>query len=327
MCSRTMQSAAAAAGVLALLALLFTINPPSDQAWQRVCLDASHGPIFAAIAVILAVWPASRTGRREPVPWPDWVRGGEAFALAVVIGILVELLQSLQDRPPSLFDVFTDAAGAAAGLAIWSLLSRPRPGVPEAGDHSMAWTLVAIALAGITFVGWRPLHAAIAYAGRAASFPVIAQFRSPRDLYFVATEGAAADIVAMPAPWSQQAGERALRLAFDTRHAPALQILEPGPDWRGYSVVAAELTNPSDAELQLTFRIFDATHDWSPEDRLNLPLVIAPRTRTTVRVALGVVEAAPAGRSMDLSRVANVTIFGRQGEAPGELYVSRLWLE
>ena len=64
-----------------------------------------------------------------------------------------------------------------------------------------------------------------------------------------------------------------------------------------------------------------------PEDRLNLPLVIAPQTRTVVRVAMAAVEAAPAGRPMDLSRVANVMLVGRNDDAPGELHLSRLWLE
>ena len=74
-------------------------------------------------------------------------------------------------------------------------------------------------------------------------------------------------------------------------------------------------------------RILDATHDWSHEDRFNLPLVIPPRSRTTVRVALPAVEAAPATRRMDMARIANVMLFGRPPATPGALYVSRIWLE
>ena len=207
----------AATGVLALLASLFVINLPSDKAWQRVCLDASHGPIFAAVAVTVCVWLTSRAGDRDTTSWPDWARLGQAFALAVVIGIVIEFLQSLQDRRPSLFDVFTDAAGAAAGLAAWTLFIRPRSGVRGHRDRSVEWAVAAVALAGLAFIAWRPLHAAVAYAGRAASFPVIAQFESPRDLYLVSTGGKAAEVVDMPAPWAQRQGERALRLAWDAR--------------------------------------------------------------------------------------------------------------
>jgi len=143
----------------------------------------------------------------------------------------------------------------------------------------------------------------------------------------VSTGGRTAEVVDLSAPWAQRGGERALWLAWDAQDAPAVQILEPNGDWRGYSVVAVDLTNSSATELRLTLRIFDAIHDGSPEDRLNLPLVIAPRARTVVRVAMAEVEAAPAGRPMDLSRVANVMLFGRKGDARGELYLSSLWLE
>jgi hypothetical protein len=92
-------------------------------------------------------------------------------------------------------------------------------------------------------------------------------------------------------------------------------------------VIAADLTNAGPTELALVFRILDAHHDWSDEDRLNLPLVIPPRTRTTVRVSLEAVEAAPASRRMDMARIANVMLFGNTATASGALYVSRIWLE
>jgi hypothetical protein len=221
----------------------------------------------------------------------------------------------------------TDTAGAAAGLALWLLWIRPRRHAAAAGGRDARWTLIAILLAAVTFVAWRPLQAAAAYAQRVAQFPVLAQFERERDLYFVTTDGTATGLAGLPAPWSRRAGERALHLAFDAAHPPSVQLVEPSPDWRGYSVVAADLTNPGDTEIRLVFRILDATHDWSHADRFNLPLVVPPRTRTTVRVALGAVESAPASRRMDMARIANVMLFGRDNPAAGELYLSRLWLE
>jgi hypothetical protein len=325
--SRTIQTAAAVAAVAALLSLPFVIRLPSDKAWLRVCLDGSHGPIFAAVAVIIAMWLRSGAARRGRAAWPAWSVSVQALLATVVIGIAVEFLQGLQDRPPSAFDVMTDTAGAAAGLALWLLWTRPRHGDGATRNRDLRWTLVAIALAGVTFVAWRPMQAATAYAQRAAQFPVLAQFERTRHLYFVTPEGTVTGLAELPAPWSQRAGERALRLEFDAAHPPAVQLIEPSPDWRGYSVVAADLTNPGETEIRLVFRILDATHDWTHADRFNLPLVLPPRTRTTVRVALDAVESAPATRRMDMARIANVMLFGRDNPAAGELYVSRLWLE
>lgn len=326
--SRTIQTAAAVAGVAALLSLLFVIHLPSDKAWLRVCLDGSHGPIFAAIAVIIAVSLRARSDDRGVgIAWPAWAISIQALLATVAIGIVVEFLQGLQDRPPSAFDVMTDTAGAATGIALWLLWTRPRQSYGATRNRDLRWTLVAIALAGITFVAWRPMQAAAAYAQSVAQFPVLAEFERTRDLYFVTPDGAATGLAELPSPWSQRPGERALRLEFDAAHPPAVQIVEPSPDWRGYSVVAADLTNPGDTEIRLVFRILDAGHDWTHADRFNLAFVVPPRTRITVRAALTAVESAPATRRMDMARIANVMLFGRDNPAGGELYVSRLWLE
>ena len=65
-------------------------------------------------------------------------------------GGLIEVLQSLGNRPGSLFDVMTDAAGAATGLAVWWLVQDQRQrGGHQAGGTGRRWS-VAIALAGVT---------------------------------------------------------------------------------------------------------------------------------------------------------------------------------
>jgi hypothetical protein len=326
--SRTIQTVAAVAAVAALLSLLFVIELPSDKAWLRVSLDGSHGPIFAAIAVIIAAWLRSRAaGRAVAGDWPAWGIFVRALLATVAIGIAIEFLQGLQNRPPSAFDVLSDAAGAAAGLALWLWWTRPRSGGDAARVRDVRWVLLAILLAGVTFVAWRPLQAAAAYAARAARLPLLAQFEQTRDLYFVTPDGTATGLAELPAPWSQRPGERALRLAFDAAHPPAVQLVEPSPDWRGYSVVAADLTNPGDTEIRLVFRILDATHDWTHADRFNLRFVVPPRSRITVRASLAAVESAPANRRMDMARITNVMLFGRDNHAAGELYVARIWLE
>jgi hypothetical protein len=301
-----------AMGAACALSLLLFIEVPGDGLWHRALLDSAHGPIFAAVAVLLLLMrtPESRTRHSAYVI---------AFVAASMLGVLIEIVQSVGGRPGSVFDVMTDAAGAASGLALWSLLRRqPR-------DH--AWPAIAIALAGITFVAWPPLQAAQAYAHRAAVFPTIVDFRGPEGLRFVTTEGSPAWIAALPAPWAQEADERALLIRYDEQHVAAMRVLEPKADWRGYSIVAVDITNPAKRDLELTFRVFDAAHDGNHTDRLNLPLVIPPQTRTTIRFALAAVESAPQGRSMELARIADVMVFGRKGQPRAELYLSRIWLE
>jgi hypothetical protein len=317
---RRSRAAPAAVAIVALLSVLLFVSIPGQGLWYGVLLNASHGPIFAAVAALLMlVQPAG--ARSSATAYVN------TFFVAIGLGILIEVFQTMMHRPGQSFDVITDAAGAAAGLGLWAMVERRRSGAGSRSGAAGSWWPLAIALAGITLVAWPPLQAARAYAQRSAGFPTLAQFQWPRDLTFVTTDGVGVAIVELPAPWARQAGERALRLGFDAQHSPAVQLVEPSPDWRGYSVLAADLTNPGDAEVQLTFRVLDAHHDWSHEDRLNLPLVLAPGTRTTVRVALAEVADAPASRSMDLAQIANVMLFGRPSPEPGAIYVSRLWLE
>jgi hypothetical protein len=321
------QRALAAAVIGGLLALLLFVDISGDAAWRRVALDAVHGPIFAAVAMLVATLLGPTPARRVAGPWPDARRYLAAFGIAVLLGGAVEALQSLDDRPGSLFDVGTDAAGAAIGLGLLALLERVHRAPPRPAPGPPAWALLAAALTGLAFLSWRPIEAGRAYLHRARQFPVLASFNAPSDLYFMHTHGVPMDLAALPDRWAQRPGEQALRLRYAASEPPIVKVEEPFPDWRGYSVLVLDLTNPMDRELRLTLRISDAEHDWSPEDRLNLPVVLPPATRSTVRVSIEAVRTAPASRPADLSRIVDLTLFGSGGAGPGELYLSRAWLE
>lgn len=73
--------------------------------------------------------------------------------------------------------------------------------------------------------------------------------------------------------------------------------------------------------------LIDSTHRMDYRDRLNLPITIPARTRATVRVTLDAVATAPQSRRMDLSRIADVMLFGQPDDGAGGFYLSRLWLE
>lgn len=315
-----MQRAFLLAVVFALLSLLLFVQVDGNKEWLRVALDGSHVPIFAGVAVLLALM--LRRGSRSGHDGRRYLAG---FMLAFAIGVAIEYVQSRTGRPASLFDVGSNAAGAAIGLALLAQyeITGQRARLRGAGR----WVIVGAALAGLVFAAWRPLEAARAYLHRANGFPVLVAFGGPLDLYFLETEGLAAEIVDLPEPWALHPGERALRIRHGARRAPAVQIREPCPDWRGFRTLAVDVTNAGDAEMQLVLRVLDEDHDWSHEDRFNQLFAVPAGTRRTVRFPLDAVGAAPAERPMDLSRIANVMIFGYRPADAGELYVSRLWLE
>jgi hypothetical protein len=314
------QRAVSLAVIAALLSPLLFVQVDGNSAWLRVALDGSHVPIFAGVAMLLA----ADLRLRQPSA-PDGRMYLLAFALAFGLGAVIEYLQSLTGRPASAFDLTSNAAGAAIGIGLLALREGAAGRRPLAGRARPVF--VCAMIVGLVFASWRPLEAARAYVDRAGRFPVLAAFDAPRDLYFVTTQGLAAEIVPLPARWAAAPGEGALRIRYATDRSPAVQITEPSPDWQGFRTIALDITNASDVELHLVLRILDAKHDWSHEDRFNHRLTIPAATRSTIRVPLEAVRSAPARRPMDLAHIANVMIFGHDPAAGGDLYLSRLWLE
>jgi len=319
------------AAIIGLLSLLLFIRVPGRGAWLRATLNASHAPIFAAVAVLLAILLRSGS-RREPSSWPDWRSYGLAFVLAVGIGALIEFLQSLSDRPPSLFDLGTDAAGAVIGLALLAFFERRRLPEPKPTPDAAAWILMALAIGGVLFVAWHPVQAARAYLARLQTFPVLASYGDSVGLPMVNAVHATVAIEALPSPWQRQPGEKALRVRYGqgaSDNAWPIRYLgiEPSPDWGGHSTLALELVNPGPAALPVTLRILDAGHHWELDPPPSLPIAIPGATRATFRFELGTIATRDGRRPLDLQRIEEIFLIPAEPQVPVDLFVARIWLE
>jgi hypothetical protein len=329
--SRLRDGAVPIAAIFGLLSLLLFVRIPRQGAWLDASLDASHAPIFAAVAVLLAVllrpasWP-------EPSSWPDRRRFGRAFVLSVAIGVLIELLQSLSNRPPSLFDVCTDAAGAAIGLALLALVERSRLPEPRPPAGSFGRLLAALAVTGALFVSWHPVRTAHAYVARAQDFPRLMEFEDTVALPLVSTQHATVTVGSVSPRWRRGPGDHALRVRYEvgsSESGPPIRYvaIEPHPDWRGYSALVLDLVNPGPSELPLTLRILDARHDWGQDPPPSLPVVVQAGTRADYRIDLRSIAAVSGRRQPDLARIEELFVFPTQADAPGEIEIAGVWLE
>ena len=294
-----------------LLATVFLPALPATAYWQRVLQDAGHGVVFTGIAIVLLA--GRRSGR-------DYA---QALGIAVALGLLTELLQFyLPDRNVSAQDVLHDAAGAVLGRAIVALVERR-----GAADGRIVPYAITCALAALAVLAWEPLRCARVYAERSRSFPTLAPMGTLADAQFVAGRKATVSHAPLPKAWRRPGEGSALRLSYEPGARPALELTEAAPDWRGHAVLALDVTNPADAPADFILRVLDRRHDWTHEDRLNLPVTIPPATRATVRVSMAALADAPRHREMDLAAIANVMLFATR-PLPGEaFYVSRVWLE
>jgi len=319
--------------IAAMVAAVMFLSIPGTTMWRKVLQDCGHGPVFLVIGSALALMQEPRNGE-DIRPFAVLLR---AFAIAVALGVATELLQHFEPgRTVSAMDALHDAAGAALGLALLAIAERRSParGIPPTppaggrGEGRARALALAIAVAALTILAWPPLRAAHAYAVRAAAFPILADGEMPSgDDFFFAGRRARLQRAPLPPRWARAGDLASLHLSFGRGLEPAFDLFEPSPDWRGYSTLAIDLTNPGPAPLKFMLRIHDAQHDWSYQDRFNAPVVLPAAARTTVRVSLAAVESAPAGRRMDLSRIANLMLFANGPAAGTEFYVSRIWLE
>ncbi|MGI9245996.1 MAG: VanZ family protein, partial [Steroidobacteraceae bacterium] len=109
------------ASIILLTGSVLLLEMPGHDLWQRLVQDAGHGPVFAGVAAILLLMAPgdARSGARRGSHY------ARAFAIAVLLGVVTELIQRYQPgRSVSALDVLHDAAGATLGLALVHLLDR-----------------------------------------------------------------------------------------------------------------------------------------------------------------------------------------------------------
>jgi hypothetical protein len=90
-----------------------------------------------------------------------------------------------------------------------------------------------------------------------------------------------------------------------------------------------DVTNPEAQPLTLTLRVHDKAHDNRAADRFNRRFTLGAHERRVLAFPIAEVARSPTGRDMDMSRIATVILFGKNGsELTGrEYYLTRLWLE
>jgi hypothetical protein len=304
---------------------------PGEGKYAGVLQDSCHAPAFAALSIIaltlLARW-AGRPAAAQPASAPTartlLMQAATVVLAMLLVGVLTECVQGLLGRDAELADVESDVVGSLGATGLWAYLQLRT----SRDDATRAGRVIAVLVCIATFGYWvyPLLKCADAYWHRTALLPVLAQFQSQRDLYFLDCGGSKARIVATPGAGGG-AADTALEVDLDRGRWPGITLFEPAPDWRHYHTLAMDLSNPGPNPLPLRVRVNDHAHNAEFDDRFNDSLLLAPGTRTTLRISLQEIAASPRTRRMDMNRVAAIILF-HDGSAPGEvLRLHRIWLE
>ena len=312
--------ALAAALVLAVLATVTFVDLPAGRRWLEVLQDAGHVPAFALVAACL--WWLLRAARPQ---WPAPLWGATvAAAGAIALGALVEIAQHFLHRDASLADLGRDACGAVGATAL--LLLRESRGSARGGPLR---PLAALALAGAALIALLPLvECARAYRHRQAQFPVLADFRSPLDLYFLRpVEPPFTRQCLEPAGGSGPCRDWALYAPYTTATWAGPVFEEMQADWRGWHALCVEVSNPHSGQFVLVIALNDRVYAGSDADRYVGLWRIGAHQRRRLCLPLSEISVTAGGRRLDLRHIERLAIAQDDVAHQPGFRLHRVWLQ
>jgi VanZ family protein len=285
-------------------ALLFVPLPIPPTAAGRTIENAGHTPLFMLLT--LGVMLILRSDFS--------VHGSRLYVFAGLIGVaggfLTEAIQKPLARDASWEDVIADALGVLLALAVFALFDR-RPALPRPVRVLSA----AVVLLCMTIYLAPLARMARAYVHRDGQFPVLADFRSTNELFWVVGYGVNREIV-----------RDALDIEFSADDFPGVSLHEPVPDWSKFRTLAIDVENPDADALFLMVRVHDRGRGRYFNDRFNRRFDIAGRERRTIRIPLEDIRNGPRGRLMNMAHISDITLFrgDRTGSRHLRIYTLRL---
>lgn len=277
--------------------LLFLPLPVPPTTAGRTIENAGHTPLFMALTLgFLAV--LSRDFN---------LTGAKVYVISAILGlgggIATEIIQIPFHRDASWEDVADDALGVVLALALYALFDgRTRMG------RFMRFVALCVVVACATIYVTPILRMERAYLHRDGQFPVLADFASSTELYWVVGYGVNRSLV-----------RGALDIEFTPAEFPGVSFYEPVPDWHGFRTLVIDLENPDADALKISIRVHDIGHGRDYADRFNRRYTLAAQERRTIRIALEEIRRAPRGRVMDLRQISDITIF--RGEPSGSRHL------
>jgi hypothetical protein len=178
-------------------------------------------------------------------------------------------------------------------------------------------TLETIALLSGALIVVPTALTAMAYIQRASLLPQLVQLNSRLGRHF---------LVASEAHFVSTT-DAGLLVQPDPGHWPGVSLEEVWPDWRNYSTLVIDLTNPGTQTFWISVRIDDRRPDPQYKDRYNQQFQLAPESRRAIRIPLAEIESAPKGSLIDLAHMQKIILFEDGSTPTYAYYLNSLRLE
>lgn len=310
----------AAAGA-AVVVILHLINLPWNSTLAQEIENAGHMPMFGLFSLLILAVVKRLLSSRLRSPSTIFVI---SFVLASLAGLGMEFLQKFVARDPDIRDLFRDMMGAGAFL----LLAATYEKVSSRPLVSRLWTkfFLRIAAVMILLAGTIPLgHAIGGYFHRSEKFPQLCDFISIWERPFLRVRYGSITANSAPVEWPGERPQQIAKLDLRPGVYAGVMLEEVSPDWRGYAILALDIYCESPPGIDLVIRIDDVHHRGRLNDRFNRTIHLS-QGFNPMRLLLSEIEAAPAGRRMDMENLYSVILFVPTLEKPATLYLGPLRL-
>ena len=293
------------------LAVLLFVGGPGHSASRSLssAWDLGHIVAFSVWSCLLLSTALTRASLGR-----QWAA---ALTFCIVVGGITEGIQSLTGGDASIGDVLRDIVGGVLALC-WcppALMSLPRSMRRAARGVSLSLVLVALL----------PLMASASDEWLArASFPVLSDFETPfeagrweGDARFAVDRSEASH------------GNASLRVNMDTSLYSGVALVHFPRNWAGYRYLRMDVLNPLPDQVDLNCRLHDGQHERrgpTYADRFNTAFRLRPGWNS-LRIDLGDVARAPAGRMMEMDDIRALILFCSRLPAPRTIFIDHVRLE
>lgn len=221
------------------------------------------------------------------------------IAITIIVGAIIELLQSSFQRIPDANDLFRDIIGAMAYLFFLSPLKK-----------TISKRILLMIQSGfIVLIGLQIFPVIIAltdeYTAR-RQFPELSGFETPFEIQ--RWTGDADFIIDKKI---KNTGKASMRVFLNTDKYSGVALRYFPKNWEGFSYFQFAIFNPSSEDISITCRIHDKIHteqDQRYEDRFNRSFSIL-KGWNTITVSLKDIKYAPKNRLMNMHEIRNVGLF------------------
>ncbi len=294
---------------LFLLVCLLFLPFPTDSLWWREIFNVGHTALFFIVSLILYF-------KINTISKLSFRINKYFFVLVVglLLGILIEYVQSFFQREASMDDLVKDFYGLMAGMVLVS-----------ATHQRIKWkknTLVTGMVVFLFFGAYSFFQISWHYIQRSNAFPVIMAFDESWASSFLRF-----DKVELLGRFIVE-GENVelFKLKFEPGLYSNVSMIEPEKNWSAYSALRFSVFSNNKQTIKLVLRIHDKKHNQNYSDRFNQQYSIQPGINA-ITVKLDKIKHGPEGRDLDMTNIAGIQLFLVNNKEFLFLDVSNFFLE